>query len=153
MRSLGNSAHLIRVAALYVALMVVLLIVRQILVPRDFGKYGHFRAGAIQDNRLHPVSFAGAPTCRECHTDEARQIASGQHERVRCEACHGPLAAHAEDPTAHAGHKPDPKTVCMRCHLANVAKPVAFPQVVPSEHAPEGAACSDCHVPHSPGMG
>jgi hypothetical protein len=37
------------------------------------------------------------------------------------------------------------------CHLANVGRPAAFPQIVPADHAGE-AACAECHTPHQPAL-
>jgi len=150
-RLFQDSAHLIRVAGLFGALLVGFLIVRGFLVPPGFGVYGHFRTGALDDNQAHPIVYAGAQACQECHSDEAATHSAGKHAGVHCEACHGPLGRHAEDPAAQEGFKPDPTTLCVRCHLTNVAKPVSFPQVDPADHAPDGA-CTDCHTPHDPGL-
>ena len=42
--------------------------------------------------------FAGHQTCETCHTDIADTKTKGAHAHVNCEACHGALAAHADDP-------------------------------------------------------
>ena len=73
----------------------------------------------------------------------------GKHEGVRCEACHGPLAGHAEDPAEKKAVRPENRELCARCHAANVARPAAFPQVEPAEHAGE-EACTACHVAYQP---
>jgi len=150
-RLFGDAEHLVRVAGLFAAGVLAFLVLRGLLVPDDFGVYGHFRAGALADNRARALGHAGRGACVECHSDVGETLAGGKHARVGCEACHGPLARHAEDAAAQEAVKPDPRAVCLRCHLANVAKPEGFPQVEPAEHAPEGA-CSECHTPHSPGF-
>jgi hypothetical protein len=68
---------------------------------------------------------------------------------VKCEACHGPLAGHTEDPSAHKPKKPDTSPLCRRCHEADSAKPVGFPQVVTADHS-GGEKCETCHTPHQP---
>lgn len=141
--------HLLRLAGLFVAGIIVFVLVRAILVPDDFGVFGHYRAGALEDNMAVPVRHAGAQACLECHDDVAAERAGGGHEGVRCEACHGPLAAHAEDPTALVPEAPDAGTVCLRCHLPAMAKRARFPQVDPVEHA-DGEPCDTCHVAHAP---
>lgn len=152
MRELFRDAeHLVRLALLFVAALVVFLIVRGLLVPKDFGQFGHYRAGALADNRARQVVFAGRVACVECHSDVEDARRGGAHAAIGCEACHGPLAAHAADPTTAAATKPDPRTLCLVCHTRNVAKPKRFPQVDPKEHG-EGAACADCHRPHAPGL-
>jgi hypothetical protein len=45
-----------------------------------------------------PVNFAGHQACEDCHTDVLEKKKSGKHVHVNCEACHGPLAKHVDDP-------------------------------------------------------
>jgi cytochrome c554/c'-like protein len=148
---LRDGEHLIRVAGLFAVGLAAFLLAKHFLVPSGFGMYGHFRPGALADNRAHPVAYAGRSTCGDCHDDVAGALAAGQHARVGCEACHGPQARHAEDPSAgDAPPRLDPRAVCLGCHTANAAKPAKFPQIVPKDHAAEGA-CTECHAAHAPG--
>jgi len=148
-RPLGDRQHLMRVALLFACGFGVFMLVRALLVPESFGVYGHFRASALDANRKRPLSYAGRAACAECHSDVADLLHSGKHAQVGCEACHGALARHAEDPSAQEATKPDPRAVCLVCHSPNIAKPAAFPRIVPKDHAPEGS-CAECHRPHSP---
>jgi hypothetical protein len=147
---LKDSEHLVRVAALFVAGLIVFLLVQRWLVPEGFGAYGHFRPGALEDNRGRALTYAGRTACADCHTDVADALKVGKHASVGCEACHGPLARHAEDPGAAGAERPNPRSVCLVCHTANVAKPAGFPQIVPGDHSDEGP-CVTCHVAHDPG--
>ena len=45
-----------------------------------------------------PIKFAGREVCEACHSDQAEVKAKGKHVGLGCEACHGPLARHAEGP-------------------------------------------------------
>ncbi len=144
-----DKEHLVRMAALFAAGVVLFVIARAVLVPKGFGLYGHYRAGALADNKARPVVHAGRAACGECHTDKKDELAAGKHAGVGCEACHGPLAKHAEDPSALKPTKPEPKALCLRCHLVNVAKPKTFPQVDPKTHM-DGADCHGCHASHAP---
>jgi hypothetical protein len=146
-----EAVHLIRLAALFIIGFVLFLVVRQWIVPAGFGKYGHFRAGALDDVRARPISFAGRATCEGCHNDVRAQLAGGKHAHVNCEACHGPQARHAEDFEKVKPVLPDTKLLCPVCHEANTAKPKWFPQVVSQEHS-GGEACKTCHQPHSPAI-
>lgn len=145
----GHKEHLVRMAALFGVGIVAFLVLQAVLVPEGFGVYGHYRAGALEENRAHPAAFAGRAACVECHSDVADAAKGGRHEGVRCEACHGPLASHAAEPTEKKPVKPDPGALCARCHAANVARPARFPQVEPAEHAGK-EACTGCHKPHHP---
>jgi predicted CXXCH cytochrome family protein len=77
--------------------------------------------------------------------------AGAAHERVACEACHGALYAHAQDPGAVTPERPDGATVCLRCHEAMASRPDWFPQVDFDDHA-MGDPCNACHEPHHPSI-
>lgn len=145
----GHKGHLVRVAGLFLAGVLAFLVLQAFLVPKGFGLYGHYRAGALVENRTREVAFAGRAACVECHSDVPDAMKGGRHAGVNCEACHGPLAAHASDPTEKKAVRPDSKVLCARCHAASVARPVKFPQVDVAEHA-GGEACTTCHVAHKP---
>jgi hypothetical protein len=150
MAPIGHYGHLVRVAALFGAAVLVFVLVQGYLVPDDFGVYGHYRAGALEDNRNLPLVHAGRAACVECHVDVPEAAAGGAHAEIHCEACHGAQAAHAEDPTVEPG-RPDAGVLCARCHQSNGARPVGFPQVDVQEHM-GGEACLMCHVAHNPGL-
>jgi len=147
----GHKEHLVRVGALFLAGVLAVLALQALFVPEGFGVYGHYRAGALEENRTRPVAFAGRAACVECHSDVPDAMKGGRHEGIRCEACHGPLAGHAGDPAEKKAARPDSKVLCARCHATNVARPARFPQVEVADHA--GAeACTTCHTAHSPAM-
>ena len=146
---LRDSVHLVRPAIVLLAAMGLFLAIRSAVIPRNFGQYGHYRPGALAAIRQHPVAFAGQDACVLCHEDPAQKRAAGKHAHIACEACHGPLAAHANDPGALKPKLPDVANLCRRCHEKDAAKPKWFPQVVTAEHS-GGAPCNTCHQPHNP---
>lgn len=125
------------------------MVIRSAVVPKGFGQYGHYRAGALDLIRQKPVAYAGQQECVLCHDAEAATRAAGKHAHVACEACHGALAKHAGDPSAMVPKLPDVANLCRRCHEKDAAKPKWFPQVVTAEHS-GGMSCKDCHQPHNP---
>jgi hypothetical protein len=127
------------------------LVLRAVLVPDGFGVLGHYRVGAIEDNARRPARYAGRAACADCHADVVETRRGSRHERIGCESCHGPLAAHVADPGASAATRPDTRSACLGCHAASAARPRAFPQVVAADHAPEGA-CTECHRAHAPAI-
>jgi hypothetical protein len=149
---LRSTEHLIRVVLLLALGVVAFLVVRRMVIPADFGKYGYFRPGSLDDIRARPVKFAGHETCEACHSDQADVKSKGKHVNVTCEACHGALAKHAEDPSSIKPQLPDTAVLCARCHEARQGKARAFPQVVTAEHS-NGLACNTCHKPHAPKIG
>ena len=148
-RIIRDSGHLIRPAIVLLVGLGIFLVVRAAVIPKEFGKYGHYRPGALEMIREHPVSYAGQDTCVMCHDDQATVRAAGRHAQVACEACHGPQAKHADDPGRYKPKLPDVATLCARCHEKDAAKPKTFPQVVTAEHS-GGMLCNTCHQPHNP---
>jgi hypothetical protein len=151
MHPLKDSGHLFRLAAVFVAGILLFLVIRGFLVPKSFGQYGHYRGDAIAEMAARPVNFAGHETCESCHADVLSKKKDGKHAHVNCEACHGPLAKHSDDPASVKPDKFDTAVLCVRCHEANAAKPKAFPQVASVDHS-TGLPCETCHQPHSPAI-
>jgi len=150
MRELFRDAeHLFRLAGVFLALLIVFLVARAVLTPASFGVYGHYRAAALEEIRAREVTFAGRAACLDCHDEINAVKKNGKHAGLGCEACHGPLQAHVADPSTVVPEKPNAKTLCLVCHMENLAKPRNFPQINPKEHADDDN-CIKCHNPHAP---
>jgi len=143
--------HLLRMAGLFAVGITAFFVFRAVMVPKDFGLYGHYRPGALADNADHPIKYAGRAACIDCHSDIQAQRVGGKHAGIGCESCHGPLADHASGAMSTKPVRPNTRTTCLRCHTSRPSKPVGFPQIVPADHAPEGA-CTECHKAHNPKM-
>ncbi len=148
MKLFKDAGHLFRLAGVFLLGTLSFLAIRAFVVPHSFGQYGHYRGAAIAEIAAHPVHFAGHQTCETCHSDIAQTKSAGKHAQVNCEACHGPLAKHADDPSIDPG-KPDVAVLCVRCHSASAARPKDFPQVDADQHS-GGIPCTTCHQPHNP---
>lgn len=122
---------------------------RALLVPDSFGKYGHYRADAVLAVEKLPIQYAGAKACADCHDDVAATKAQGFHRGVSCEVCHGPAAAHIEDPGEIKPTAPRQRGLCPLCHNYSPSRPTGFPQILTAEHNP-GKPCMSCHKPHDP---
>jgi len=146
-----DAGHLFRFAGLFVLAFFVFWAIRGYVVPKSFGQYGHYRGNAIGEIAAHPIHFAGHDTCETCHVDVLDVKKNGKHAHVNCEACHGALAKHADDPASVTPPKLDTAVLCVRCHAATAAKPKGFPQVSAEDHS-AGLACETCHQPHSPAI-
>jgi len=151
MNAFRDAGHLFRLAGVFAAGVLLFLVLRSFLVPKSFGEYGHYRGNALAEIASRPVNFAGHETCETCHADVLEKKKDGKHTHVNCEACHGPLAKHADDPGSVTPAKLDTAVLCVRCHEANAAKPKSFPQVVSADHS-NGLPCDTCHQPHSPAI-
>jgi len=148
-RLLQDWVHLVRPAVVLLAGLGVFLVIRSAVIPKAFGQYGHYRPGALDLVRSRPIAYAGHDTCGLCHDEQAKIHDAGKHAHVACEACHGPLAKHADDPGALTPKLPDVANLCRQCHEKDAAKPQGFPQVVTAEHS-NGMLCNTCHQPHNP---
>lgn len=143
--------HVLRVALVFLLAIGVFLIWRAWMVPKDFGVYGHFRANALTEVAALPVVYAGQAQCVTCHTDLPEMRKGGKHERIACEACHGPLGQHARGETDVSPLRPSTRGVCLTCHTSRVGMPAAFPKIVVKEHSDAGP-CTECHKAHNPGL-
>ncbi len=152
MNGFKDAAHLFRFAGLFVVAFLVFWAIRGRIVPKTFGQYGHYRAAAITEIGSRPAHFAGHEACETCHSDVLDLKKAGKHAGVNCEACHGPQAQHAADPSTVIPPKLDTAVLCARCHAASAARPKSFPQVKVDDHS-NGLPCETCHQPHSPAIG
>jgi hypothetical protein len=148
-RFFRNSGHLIRPALVLLAGLVVFLIVRAAVIPKNFGEYGHYRPGALDMIAATPISYAGRSQCALCHDAETKVHDAGKHAGVACETCHGPQAKHVEAEGGNVPKLPDVANLCRRCHEKDAAKPKWFPQVDTVGHS-QGMPCDSCHQPHNP---
>ena len=146
-----DAGHLFRFAGLFVLAFLVFLVIRHYVVPKSFGQYGHYRGAAIGEIAARPVHFAGHETCESCHSDVLDVKKNGKHAHVNCEACHGALANHADDPADVTPPKLDTAVLCVRCHAASAAKPKAFRRLW-RQTTRMALPCETCHQPHSPAM-
>lgn len=147
----SDYAHVAKVAVLFAFAIGAFLLVRWWFIPVDFGVYGFYRAGALDDNRAHAVVYAGRAACVDCHSEVVESRRGSRHEAIGCESCHGPLASHVTGADETTPARPDTRVTCIRCHTARVGKPLGFPQVDVADHAPEGS-CATCHHPHHPAI-
>ena len=141
--------HVLRAMGLLVAGLAVFVIVRGALVPSDFGVYGFYRAGALDEIAARPPAFAGHDVCETCHTPVFDLRKTARHANLNCEACHGPAAKHAENPLEIKPKTLEARMLCLTCHTKLAGKPAFMPQIVPADHAGD-ADCTACHQPHAP---
>ncbi len=145
--------HLLRVAVIFAAAFAGFLVVRTLLVPKSFGKAGHYRADAVDEFAQLPRRYAGEHACGKCHAQQASDKAKSSHRSISCESCHGALLAHVENPKSDTRPRrpkeAEMRAFCGHCHARSLSKPGRFPQIKLSEHNPD-APCNMCHQPHQP---
>lgn len=134
---------------LTIIILAVFFTARTMFVPESFGKYGHYRADATDDNAAKEISYAGYTVCYDCHDEIYDEKMSSFHRGVSCEVCHGPAFNHTQEPDEYTPVAPRDRGLCPQCHGFNPARPSGFPQIIATQHNP-GKPCMTCHNPHNP---
>jgi hypothetical protein len=156
---LTHAKHVFRAAILLVAALVAMVLGRSLFVPDTWGEFGPYRGAAVAEHRDKPIRHGGNESCAMCHDAEPASHAAGVHSSVPCEACHGPVALHADlEEGEILAEMPTRRTreLCELCHRRLHSRPSEFPQINVREHLQENGgeltpdACFECHDPHSP---
>jgi hypothetical protein len=166
--------HIKRLIGAFAVLIILFLVLQSFLKPASFGKIGHYRADAIQENKMKEMHFAGSDKCTKCHEEMKTDKEVGFHATLQCEACHGPGLKHAmyadkfkdgELPDSLLLHKPGSRKECAVCHQLNAARvKIVFDtidnsmikQIDPMKHNLVDKRnfakliCIECHNPHQP---
>ena len=80
-----------------------------------FGRYGFFRAGALDDLRARPLHYAGHAACEDCHSTSSPRCGKHGAHRVRGVPRPAHDARAARRPASPA--KPDAPTLCIALPL------------------------------------
>ena len=151
--------HIFRPLWVAIGAVFILLMVRAVVVPSDFGingrnfTYGFHRLGSIADWKNFKVKYQGKEYCRKCHEDKVTANLASPHRNIQCENCHGPALAHPDDPALLAIDRG--RELCLRCH-AHLDYPgnprlTIKRSIEAGEHNP-GQECCICHNPHHPNL-
>lgn len=134
----------------FVLFVSVFIVIQRFLTPDSFGKYGHYRANSINDNKIRTSYYKGEEECTKCHQDVYNLKDSDLHSEVSCESCHSPKI------DANTDCKLMPPIVkgsiefCGQCHALNPGRlKKGVPQLDFKEHE-EGKNCIECHNAHAP---
>ena len=141
--------QVVRLLSVFLVALVGFVVMRYVLVPDTFGDIGHYRAAAIDSVVATEKKYAGHEECALCHGIIAETRLASNHSGVRCEACHGPAAAHVAAPMDISPDIPRERDFCTLCHEYNASRPTGFPQIDPVAHNPL-ISCISCHDPHAP---
>lgn len=163
-----------RLIIAFAIVIVLFLIMQQVLRPGSFGKFGHYRALAIEENKVRTIFYAGSRKCLKCHDDVHFDKSVGYHAQLKCEMCHGPGLKHAlyadkfkngELPDSLKLSIPGDRKDCAICHQKNAARiKIVFDTIdntiihqvntlkhnLMSRDNKEELKCIECHNPHQP---
>jgi hypothetical protein len=142
--------HVKRALLLLGVVIIVFLIVRSIMVPESFGKYGWYRGNSVNDNMNFKVEYSNSNKCADCHKNIYSVWTNASHKTVNCETSHGQSEDHINNIRIMPQPVNDSKEFCGLCHFKRVARPSEFPQIDPESEHGEGLRCTYCHNPHKP---
>ncbi len=157
----SHNSHVKRIIGGIVVFAVLGLVVKTLMTPASFGKYGHYRADAIQEEAAGDIRHWTNASCLSCHEHEAKYHARGNHKTISCEFCHGPYADHVAD-GKKTGTLPvktgdEIKVLCLRCHNKaikarpeDVIKTVVMPDHLKKQDVKVTHTCNQCHYVHAP---
>ena len=143
--------YLTRLMIVFVLVASTVAFVRGRLVPKSFGTLGHYRSDALAELASQKPLYAGREACKACHMDVFNLKSKGRHAGLPCEVCHGPSAAHAENPASMKPLTDLDRSFCLHCHDASLSRPAGFPMVDGLTHNSK-EDCRACHKPHSPNL-
>ena len=134
----------------FVVFVSIFILIQRYVTPDSFGKYGHYRANSIKDNKMRTHYFKGEKKCIECHQGVYDLKATDVHDQVRCEACHFPKIAGTIDCKVKPPIVKGTIEFCAQCHAINAGRlEKGVPQLNFKEHY-EKQNCIECHNPHAP---
>ena len=139
-----------RLALAFAIFISLFLLVRHFLVPDTFGKYGPYRAAALNDYLPLEIHYSGQQACFKCHQDIEDKKAQDVHSDIHCETCHGPGQAHVVSSKAGDVLKPSGRDFCGSCHAINAGKLKSTINQIDLNKHNVGKNCIECHNPHQP---
>ncbi|MEN8006658.1 MAG: hypothetical protein ABFS42_06550 [Candidatus Krumholzibacteriota bacterium] len=154
-------AHVVRIVLTLAVIVTASVVLRQVFLPDEFGKHGHYRPGAVEDEANRETRIRTNESCFDCHPLIKEIHVDGVHKTVMCEVCHGAYADHVKDdqvigamPVASGG---DIKPLCVKCHnkIVQAMPPETIKLVAMPEHLEERKfrthhICDQCHHVHAP---
>ena len=157
----SHSVHVVRILLTLVGALIVAVLLRPLVLPNEFGEHGHYRPGAVEDEKNRPARNMTNESCYACHKNIRKIHKKGVHESVSCEVCHGAYADHVQDGLV-IGEMPvvrgdDIKPLCLRCHNEIIrARPpesikmISLPEHLEQKKVRTDHICNQCHHVHAP---
>ena len=112
--------HWMRPLYAFAGVIVLVLAVRSVVVPKDFGigergyMYSLHRKGNESEWKAVPAKFQPVSTCAGCHPENAASLAQSPHAVINCQNCHCPAGEHPTTPPKLPINRD--RALCLRCH-------------------------------------
>jgi len=155
----GPYSFLVRVLLVFVGIIALVVIGKQIMTPDSWGEYGYYRGDYIKEEASRALVHGTNESCKSCHEEVYELKDHSTHKRLSCEACHAPVAEHAKDGNKFADmpvrRGEAQVSLCLKCHQKIVGRPVKFPMIEHPQHleaqnVKTTHTCDQCHTVHAP---
>lgn len=134
----------------FIVFVGIFILIQRYLTPDSFGKYGHYRANAIEDNKISTSYYKGEEKCTSCHQEAFDLKDSDLHAEIKCESCHIPKIDIFTDCEVMPPIVEGTNEFCAICHAVNPGRlKRGVPQLDFKEHKAD-RNCIECHNPHAP---
>jgi ribosomal protein L37AE/L43A len=144
-------AQLRQIIIVFVGVTVLFLLLRSFLIDDSFGKYGPYRAVALDNNKALQVKFVDQQTCSDCHAEIVDIKTQGLHDKLGCQICHGPGYLHIDTTNYTKMEIVNDRKFCGNCHNFHPARSKdAVVMIDIKEHNIDDDKCTNCHNPHQP---
>jgi len=100
----------------FIVFVSLFILIQRLVTPDSFGKYGHYRANSLEDNKMRTSYYKGEKKCTECHQEVYDLKATDVHDGVRCESCHSPKIAGTIDCKVNPPIVKGTILFCAQCH-------------------------------------
>lgn len=153
--------HVVRIVLTLVGVLISGALLRQALLPDEFGEHGYYRPGAVLEEANREARNRDNESCLDCHPFIRKVHLAGIHKTVSCELCHSAYADHVQDDRVVGvmpvvrGEKIRP--LCLSCHTKVVRamppetiKVVALPEHLEKKKVRTHHICNQCHHVHAP---
>ncbi|MBS3993219.1 MAG: hypothetical protein KGZ87_05845 [Bacteroidetes bacterium] len=136
----------------------VFMLIQDYLTPESFGKYGHYRANSLDDNKKIIPQFKGEDACASCHEDiyekKSETVSFDDdeyilHSNLKCETCHSPKIDARTECKIKPPKLESTRKMCGQCHSINASRKNKIKMIDMSDHNTE-KNCVECHNPHNP---
>lgn len=148
-----------RLALVFVVIIALVLVVRTLMLPDSWGKYGYYRGDAVDEEASRALVHGTNESCKTCHEEVFDIKHAGVHQRLSCESCHAPVTDHVADGEKIAdmpvGKGENQTALCLTCHQQVIGRPETFPMIDVKTHLEEMEVsatheCNRCHTVHAP---
>jgi len=118
-------------------------------------RYQWHRVANEQEWKEFKVKYRGNSYCKDCHTQQFKNVEASLHAKVSCESCHGPAINHPDNPARLAID--NSSSLCLRCHsdlpyrrtqYSELPKGEIKLKMIDAEIHNPGMECIACHNPH-----